>query len=85
MQRGCSVASYRFYTLGSDDHIKSGEYHDRADDLDALEHAKALANDSPIEIWDGSRLVARVKPSGDGLILEDRPNPERATASLVGE
>ncbi len=44
-------------------------------DLDALDHAKALAKQHIIEIWEGMRRVARVKPGDAGPLPTDaEPN-----------
>ena len=52
---------YRFYSLGRDNRIVSAQNVDCRDDLDALEAGEKASGDGPIEIWEGKRLVARVK------------------------
>lgn len=42
------------------------------DDLSALKEAERLCKTHTIEVWDGSRRVARVKKGNAALISEDR-------------
>jgi hypothetical protein len=41
------------------------------DDLDALAEGERLSDKSAVEVWDGSRLVARVKPGNAALNAQD--------------
>ncbi len=41
------------------------------DDLDALAEGERLSDKSAVEVWDGSRLVARVKPGNAALNTQD--------------
>jgi len=54
------MGSYRFYILDDKNHILT--HRDRAcdDDLAALDAAKILSSNYPIELWTGTRLVAHV-------------------------
>ncbi len=42
-----------------------------SNDLDALDHARLLANALPVEIWQGARRVARVRPGDVGPSLDE--------------
>ena len=42
------------------------------DDLTALREAERLSKTHTIEVWDGSRRVARVKKGNAALVPEDR-------------
>ncbi len=55
------MAEYRAYTLGCDEHFTGFEPLVCADDAEAIEQAKRLANGSDIELWSGDRLVIRLK------------------------
>lgn len=54
------MGTYRFYILDRNNHII--EHRERAcpDDLDALDMARFLSGDHPVELWMGARLVAHV-------------------------
>jgi hypothetical protein len=56
------MAAYRFFQIVSGEGRTEAEVRDFVDDLDALDYAERLAKMVPIEIWDGTRMVARVKP-----------------------
>jgi hypothetical protein len=62
---------YRFFFVGHDGHISGRVDHDCDDDLAALEHAKTLATNSLVEVWDAARFVARVKPGDRPLDTSD--------------
>jgi hypothetical protein len=54
---------YRIFLLGQDGHIKQPpEIVECPDDQTAIERAKQLLDGKVIEIWEGSRLVARLAP-----------------------
>jgi hypothetical protein len=53
---------YRAYVIGPDGHIT-----DRIDlicesEADAIERAKQLVGEHPIELWDGARKIATYQP-----------------------
>jgi hypothetical protein len=55
------MPEYRFYLLGADDHIKGAENVECATDQDACLKARQMMRSHPsIEIWEGSRFVARI-------------------------
>jgi hypothetical protein len=54
------VAHYRAYQIGPDGRIKSGVDLDRPDDEAAIEAAKQLVGEHDVELWHGSRIVARL-------------------------
>lgn len=55
---------YRFDLLGADSRPIDRQDHLCRDDLDALEIARALAREMPVEVWNGARRVAHVN-AGD--------------------
>jgi hypothetical protein len=55
------VAHYRAYQIGPDGHIKSGVDLDCPDDAAALEAAKQLVGEFPVELWHEGRMVARLE------------------------
>jgi hypothetical protein len=54
------MGSYRFYILDDQNHILAHRDHMCDDDLAALDAAKVLSGDHPVELWLGTRLVAHV-------------------------
>jgi hypothetical protein len=56
---------YRFYFLGSDDHIKAAETIDCTDDAAAEHKARALLDErkgyASIEVWRGKVLLHQVR------------------------
>ena len=56
------MAEYRAFTVGLDGHFIGFEPLVCADDADAIEKAKRLVVDRPIELWSGPRLVIRLMP-----------------------
>ena len=61
-----AVADYRFYTLTEEGHIARppGLYW-LPDDAAAVKRAKLIINESPIEVWQGARVVVRLVPEHD--------------------
>jgi hypothetical protein len=57
------VKSYRIYVFGRDGHIQSGEWKEFCDDAQAVAYIKANCDGEAIELWSGTRLVHRLKPS----------------------
>lgn len=54
---------YRFYTLTDEGHIVRPSSSCRLpDDAAAVQHAKLVIEDNAIEIWEGTRVVARINP-----------------------
>ena len=54
---------YRAYPIGNDGHVLPPTVITAEDDRGAVAQAKAILNENPIEIWDQSRLVARLEKS----------------------
>jgi hypothetical protein len=59
------MAQYRAYTIGIDGHIVGFEALVCADDVEAINEAKRLANGDDIELWSGVRLVTRLNRKTD--------------------
>jgi len=53
---------YLFHFHDSGGGMMPADAKEFTNDLDALDHARALANALPVEIWQGARRVARVRP-----------------------
>jgi len=66
------MKQYRVYSLDKAGHIAQAQNVECRDDLDALEWAQAAAGRDGLEVWDGARLVARVKPHNSPLETGDR-------------
>ena len=49
------------------------------DDQDGLRQAQQLATDEDIELWDGPRFIARLKPEA-AVIADERSNENGSTA-----
>jgi hypothetical protein len=58
------MASYRLYRLDGVRMVASGEWIEADDDLAAIEAAKEKFDGGRCEIWQGSRLVARLERPG---------------------
>ena len=59
------MPEYRAYLIGDDAHFIGWEHLLCADDSEALEKARRLLDQWPVELWSGDRLVARLgKPQG---------------------
>ena len=52
---------YRIYVLGRT-WIKSAEWKEFADDSEAVAYLKSKLGVEPLEMWQGKRLVLRLKP-----------------------
>jgi hypothetical protein len=63
------MLAYRMYFLNSDDRIVDFIEHLCADDPSALSRARALAESSPIEVWQAKRRVALVTPGRDPILF----------------
>jgi hypothetical protein len=64
------MRDYRAYILAIDGHrfVWARDFlTDHPNDSDALDAAKRLTNESEVEVWEGSRLVARLPPGGEGM------------------
>jgi hypothetical protein len=55
------MAEYRAYQVGSDGRFIGFEPLVCADDSEATERAEQLVDGHDVELWSGSRLVARLK------------------------
>jgi hypothetical protein len=64
------MLAYRMYFLNNDDgRIVDFIEHLCADDPSALDRARAIAENTPIEIWQAKRRVALVKPGRDPILF----------------
>lgn len=59
------MVHYRFYSLDANGHIAGVQIYEAADDVTALEAAQKLCASGPMEIWDGARCVAQLRPDGE--------------------
>jgi len=55
------VTDYRLYGLDGVDRVASGEWFEADDDDDAVEVARQMMDGHDCELWQGSRLVARIR------------------------
>ena len=55
------MTQYRAYQIGLDGRIKAGAELDCADDEAAIDAAKALVGEFAVELWQGTRMVARLE------------------------
>ena len=58
---GTGMANYRAYTVGSDGHFVGYEPLICFNDDDAVAKASSLMDGHDVEVWDGPRLVVRLK------------------------
>jgi len=59
---GGVMPTYRFYRVKKGGHFtEPPELADLSDDETAVEHARRLADDTPVEVWDGARRVTVVR------------------------
>jgi hypothetical protein len=57
------MPAYRIYTIDKDGHIVGpANIVDAADDQEARQEAKRMLEGHTIELWDGSRRVAKFDP-----------------------
>lgn len=56
------MATYRLYCLDGVDKVASAEWIEAADDQAAMGTAEGLRSGRKCELWQGSRLVARLGP-----------------------
>ena len=63
---------YRVYSLDSAGRIALAQEVECRDDLDALGWAEKATGHDGLEVWDGSRLVARIKQDNLPLDTADR-------------
>ena len=66
------MRDYRIFLLDSQGHIYLSHEVQCRDDLAALAEGEKLSSKSAVEVWDESRLVARVKAKNMALNSEDR-------------
>jgi hypothetical protein len=57
-----STQSYRYYCLDSTGHLHSGEWFEAQSDADATTQIETKHADATCEIWQGTRLVAKIAP-----------------------
>lgn len=55
------MPSYRAYLLNKEDRIVGFEVIEAPDDVEALMHARILAEKNPVELWDRSRRIIRIE------------------------
>jgi len=55
------VTDYRLYGLDGVDRVASGEWFEADDDDAAVDVAKQMMDGHDCELWQGSRLVARIR------------------------
>jgi len=54
---------YRFYTIGPDGHIPCpAQSFTFISDARAVRHARRVVEDHVVEVWEGARLVATIRP-----------------------
>jgi hypothetical protein len=53
--------TYRAYLLSQEDRIIGFEVIEALNDVEALMHARALADKNPVELWDRSRRIIRIE------------------------
>jgi hypothetical protein len=58
------VSEYRVYKLGQDGRIFGYEPLVCADDAEAIKRAKAILKDNDLELWSGTRFVAKLPGTG---------------------
>lgn len=63
---------YRICCMDSSDRIRTSFNLSCRDDLEALSEAESICDDGPVEVWEGAKLVARVKAKNASLTPEDR-------------
>ncbi len=63
---------YRILYLAPAQDIAREEKLSAQDDLDALDRIETVSNDHDVELWEGLRKVARVKPHHAPLDAHDR-------------
>ena len=56
---------YRIYLIDNDDHFASEVEFEGPDDLSALDKANLLRQSQAAEIWEFTRLVARITSQGE--------------------
>ena len=55
------MTDYRLYGLDGVDRVASGEWFEADDDDAAVEVARQMMDGHDCELWQGSRLVARIR------------------------
>jgi hypothetical protein len=58
------MPAYSFCYIRPDEHVQSREDYDAPDDLGALMLAQQLCDPEEVEVWQGTRFVARVAVDG---------------------
>ena len=64
------MSEYKLYCIGSDGRVAMRHDYSARDDLASLERAKELCGEYEIEVWHGSRFVARVTKDGTASLIE---------------
>ena len=69
-QIGAGVSGdYKLYCIGLDGHIERRHDYKARDDLAALDRAKQICGPHEVEVWEGARMVARVKADGTASMI----------------
>ena len=71
------MSHYRFYKLTPDDHISSGSDYEFTNDKAALAAAMRMLTDTPLEVWQGTRIVFRLLPSDKAANDLERSEEQR--------
>jgi len=68
------MPGYYIYCIGSDNRIVSRHDCEAPSDLAALAHAKEICGPHEVEVWQQSRLVARLAKDGTSLQPDSEPH-----------
>jgi hypothetical protein len=60
------MMEYRAFTVGRDGHFVGSEALVCADDSEAIEKATRLVDGHDIELWSGTRFIARLRYNPEG-------------------
>ena len=71
------MAYYRLYRINDLNHIVSVIECEAADDLTALDEARNYCGNCEVEIWERSRLVARLAKDGSASKEPDSQSPKQ--------
>jgi len=64
------MSEYKLYCIESDGRVAMRHDYCASDDLSSLDRAKELCGEYEIEVWQGSRFVARVTKDGTASLTE---------------
>ena len=66
-----SSTTYRYYCLDGTGRLHDARWFDAGSDEEAVAHVQSKHPDGKCEIWEEQRLVATIKPSPTGRMVED--------------